>query len=295
MKLWVLLPISIAVGAATNLLLRADEDLPTGKSGPPAQRTSELARALDALSKSQDDLAREASALSAIETPQPTAPSVSDAEIGEAVSRVLARRLAAGGTQSSPAPSSIDGLAMPDILRYLAEPGRTPSEVQLLFQELRKAGRFDEYVAVVEELAAADPENLDLGLAVANAYMTKQLDAAGTPESTDWAAKADQAFDRVLARDAGNSQARFGKAIALSNWPDALGKRGEAIAQFEILRGQQEEGISEAGGWRTYLFLGGLYERSGEREQALETWEAGLARFPANREIEERLSQARRD
>jgi tetratricopeptide (TPR) repeat protein len=287
----VLLPVCVALGAGAGLLLRPRDVQEEPRDAVLSERVRELAGTLETLARSQDELARDV-ALRAAPERAALEPSLDDAEIAAAVERYLAR----DGTEPASAvrPSEVEDLPMQEILRWLAEPGRTGGEAEALLQEVREAGRFDEYVAAVEARAAAEPQNADFALSVAGAYLSQELDTSGTPESIAWAQRADAAFDRALELDPDNWRARFGKAIALSNWPDALGKRGEAIAQFEMLRAEQEAGIQASHHWRTYLYLGGLYERSGDRARAIATWEEGLARFPGNAEITERLAQARR-
>ena len=71
--------------------------------------------------------------------------------------------------------------------------------------------------------------------------------------------------------------------MALSNWPAFLGKQGEAVRQYEILREQQER--AGAGRDDTYFFLGNLYEQMGEHEKAASAWARGLELFPTSEQL----------
>ncbi len=299
MKTWILLPLSIAVAVPTSLFLRTEARAAaeSERLAHFADRADELARSLASLERQRAQLERSAAELQGLAAPaaRPFAKphGATEEEIAAAVSRALAARLALAAASDSAVASSIDELDMESILAYMDEPGRTRSEVELVFAQLFKAGRLDEYVAAVEARAQAAPENTEFALAAADAYLQQMFAKAGTPEALEWAEKTDEACDRVLALDEQNWAARFVKAISLSNWPDFLGRRGEAIAEFELLRAQQEAGPAHPGHARTYLFLGSLYERSGDKQKALEIWEAGLALFPRNAELLERLEIAR--
>lgn len=299
MKTWILLPLAIAVAVPTSLFLRT-EARAAAESERLARFTDqadELARSLASLERRRAELERSTAELQGLAAPgakpldEP--PGATEEEIAAAVARVLAARMTRVVSSDPAAASSIDELDMQSILAYMDEPGRTRSEVELVFAQLFKAGRLDEYVAAVEARAQAAPENTEFALAAADAYLQQMFAKAGTPEALEWAEKTDEACDRVLALDEQNWAARFVKAISLSNWPDFLGRRGEAIAEFELLRTQQEAGPSHPGHAQTYLFLGSLYERSGDKQKALEIWEAGVARFPRNAELLDRLEIAR--
>ena len=125
------------------------------------------------------------------------------------------------------------------------------------------------------------------------AYLQKLFDIGGaSPEVGDLATQADLAFDRALELDPQNWDARFTKAVALSNWPAFLGRQPEAIAQFETLLAQQENSPPNPQYAQTYLFLGNMYVQTGERAKAIETWQSGLARYPDDAALLEQLQLA---
>jgi|GEM_PF-1399634 len=111
------------------------------------------------------------------------------------------------------------------------------------------------------------------------------------PEAGIWGTKADKAFDAALALDERNWEARFSKAISLSNWPAFLGKQGAAIQQFQTLIAQQESGAPEAHHAQTYYFLGNMYLQTGRKDEALATWRQGLTRHPGNEQLQAQVTQ----
>ena len=86
-------------------------------------------------------------------------------------------------------------------------------------------------------------------------------------------------------------EARFGKAMGLSDWPTFLGKTSEAIHQFELLTKQQESGPREPQFMQTYFILGNLYRESGRPNEALETWRRGLEHFPGTQLLAQQVGQ----
>ncbi len=169
---------------------------------------------------------------------------------------------------------------------YLDEDGAFSTE---LFERLRKEGRMDEFVEWIERLAEESPDDPALQVARGVAYLQKLFELGPTPEAGMLAAQADRAFGRALELDPQNWDARFTKAVALSNWPAFLGKTGEAIGHFEILIDQLEKQTLSPDHAQAYLFLGNMYVQTGEKEKAIESWRKGLAFFPDNADLQRQL------
>ncbi len=183
-------------------------------------------------------------------------------------------------TRTAPGEVDLASIPMLELVQTLSRSSLTNFERQELFQKLREAGRIDEYVAAIEKLAAEDPENADLQVALGNAYLQKLFAVGNTPEAGKWAPLSDSAFDRALELDEENWGARFSKAVSLSNWPAFLGRGPEAIEHFEILLEQQATQPKQEQFALTYLFLGNMQQAGGERDKAIATWRAGLELFP---------------
>jgi tetratricopeptide (TPR) repeat protein len=101
--------------------------------------------------------------------------------------------------------------------------------------------------------------------------------------------KADQTFDAALNLDAGNWDARFWKAKAMSYWPSELGKRKEVIEHCLELLKQQEVLPPQEQFAQTYVLLGEQYQAEGQPEQASEAWRRGLGLFPSSGMLREKL------
>jgi len=213
------------------------------------------------------------------------------AEIEAAIARALAAR------GDAPAPA--------EKVAEVPQPRRTAAQAleellalddwnasSKLWAELRDQGLVAEVVALFEARAkerANDPEaQVELG----SAYLQKLFTVPAGPEQGVWAGKADQAFDAALKLDPQHWDARFSKAVSLSNWPAFLGKQGEAAKHFETLIEQQNAGPARPQHAQTYFFLGNLYQSMGRGEQALATWRTGSQLFPDNSELRKQLETA---
>jgi tetratricopeptide (TPR) repeat protein len=203
---------------------------------------------------------------------------------------------ASGGARARAVPLALDvsGLPMSQLIEMLSNEGLGHIDRQQIFQELREDGRIDEYLETIERLCAADPENADLQVALGNAYLQKLFGLGNTPEAGELAYKSDAAFDRALELDDHNWNARFTKAISLSNWPAFMGRGPEAIENFEILIEQQSEQASRPEFAMTYLFLGNLHQANGERDKAIAVWKQGLELFPTSEELQKALELAQK-
>ena len=190
---------------------------------------------------------------------------------------------ARGASAPEHASGEDDLAAMPIqvLARELMKAGFGNEARQAVFQKLRDLGRIDEYLAEIQRLAAEDPLNPALQVALGHAYLQKLFGMGGaSPEVGAIALKSDHAFDRALELDETNWDARFSKAVALSNWPAFLGRGAEAIEEFETLIDQQESEAPQPHFAYPYLFLGNMYQASGERPKAIAAWKEGLKNYP---------------
>ena len=302
MRSWILLPLSVALAVPTVFVVHRRADAaPATTEVRLAETLAALAERSASLEERGTELDRTLDALATRAVLVAPASRVDDREIEAAVDRWLAERgISAAELGPTEAPertradvaTGVADLPMHQILEFLGTLGGNAAGAQTLFQELRDAGRMDEFIQTVEDLAEADPEDAGLQLLRGVAYIQKIMDVGNGPEAGVWANKADQAFDVALELDPRNWDARSTKAIALSNWPAWLGRTSEAIEHFEILITQQEEVDTEPRFAQSYLFLGNMYEQIGEKEKALDVWKQGLGRFPRDAALRRQVELA---
>lgn len=173
----------------------------------------------------------------------------------------------------------------------LAKAGGDWTKVTELWKKAKEAGQLDALVALYEQNAKDNPRQPDTQVALGNAYLQKLFAGGMGPEAGIWGSKADKAFDQALELDPNHWGARFQKAVSLSNWPDFLGRKKEAIDNFETLVKQQEaSGNTQPQGWNTYLMLGNLYMQQGKEDKAKDLWDRGARAFPDNQTLKDKAA-----
>jgi tetratricopeptide (TPR) repeat protein len=261
-------------------------------AAPPAAAEEQALRAeLEALRTEQRALAGRIEQLASVGGSAPAPARTPVPDLDAAVAAYMKQVLQgapddAPGDAAGPEPSDSEAAA---IAQRIVSGEVRGDELEALWQELRDGDRIDAVVAAIAHLAELEPTNPDLQSELGQAYLQKLFDVGMGPMAAAWGEKADQAFDRALELDEGHWEARFHKAISLSNWPTFLGKSGEAIRNFEILAEQQERATPRPEHAQTYYFLGNMYDQNGEKEQALATWKRGLARFPESGELRQKV------
>jgi len=252
--------------------------------------TAGLERTLEELGAEQARLAERLAALAsapAVPAASTRAPAL---DLDAAIAAYMAREL---GSPADDAPGAAgaapSGLESAAIAERILSGAVTGEELERLWHTLRQEKKIDGVLAEIERQAGLAPHNPDLQNELGKAYIQKLFDAGVGPMAATWGEKADQAFDRALALDDTHWEARFQKAMALSNWPEFLGKRGESLRQFETLIAQQERAAPERQHALSYFFLGNLYDQGGDHEKALATWRRGATRFPEDRRLAGKL------
>ena len=305
MKPWILLPLSICVAIPTQALMSDSGREPVAaaraphspRSGGIAERTAQLRKALVELRAENERLAAQVSEFRlASSVPVANQAVYDDDEIADAVARWLASNAIEERVLTQPIETPVaarrtaaSDLSIEQLLEFFAERQGFDTESTLMYEELREAGRMDEFVARLEAMVEANPDDSELQTSLGLAYLQKLFGLGPSPEAGVVALQADRSFDRAIALDPRNTQARFTKAISLSNWPEFLGKTDEAIKHFEIVRAQFEEMSVQGATAQVYLFLGNMYKRIGEDEKAAATWRAGLAYNPKDEALAEQI------
>ncbi|MCE9592559.1 MAG: tetratricopeptide repeat protein [Planctomycetes bacterium] len=294
MNPWIALPVAVVAAAATSFAVvslsheeAAPKQAPTVAASVPEAWKSE---------HKNERLERDLALLrQSLETRTPVDANVDDAALDRAVARFLAAKNS-GAVVAQEATVEAAQSAKPfadvnaAIAKLAAASGYEAREP--IWKAIRDAGLLDEVVAEYERRAEADPKNPDLHSELGSAYIQKIFASSQGPESGKWAMKADGAFDHALELDPQHWEARYSKAISLSFWPPIFGKQAEAIHNFEILVEQQSHGPSAPQFANTHLCLGNLYQQSGQMDKAKAAWQQGLALFPDDAELKQKLELA---
>ncbi len=169
--------------------------------------------------------------------------------------------------------------------------GLSMEERARLWDDLARRGLLEEVVRALEEKAGERPDDVKILLLLGEGARRMAALAAGGAEREDWTQMADQAYERALGRNPDNWEALYGRAALLASTPGGAGRRADGENRLKELIRWQEEKPPKPVYSRTYLLLGDLYAREGNREEARKVWERGLARFPENEDLRKRLER----
>lgn len=194
-------------------------------------------------------------------------------------------------TATAAATPARSALPAQELLSLLESGSLTSMEREELWNELAKAGRTKELIALFEARAASSPSDPDLQVELGGAYLRMLQEVGQSALAGVWAGKADSAFDRALELDPRHADARLSKAISLSFWPPIFGKQAEAVKQFETLIGQLEGASLQPNQAQAWLMLGNLHQQQGKTDAALAVWKQGSELFPSDPSFAEKLKQ----
>jgi tetratricopeptide (TPR) repeat protein len=92
--------------------------------------------------------------------------------------------------------------------------------------------------------------------------------------------QADQSFNAALKIDPANYEAQLVKSISQTFWPADPARDGQVVQTLAGLIDRQETMTPQPDFAQTYLYLGNEYQKIGQPDKALATWQLGLAKFP---------------
>jgi tetratricopeptide (TPR) repeat protein len=170
----------------------------------------------------------------------------------------------------------------------------SPEDLERFWQLARRSGVADARGEELEAAVAERPDDLDLRMELARAYVAKLFTVPGGPEQGMWGERAEREWQTVIDRDPGHWEAQF---LLANNWgyyPDFMGKTGDAIDGLERARAIQEELPPAPDHVQTYLSLSRLYQRRGDAERVRAVLEAGLAFFPGDERLLAALDELER-
>ncbi len=198
---------------------------------------------------------------------------------------------------ASPAPKPDPTVvAVANAIDRLTSPQTSFGERRALWDQLRKAGQLDDVIAGLKELAADNPSDATVPIALGEAELAKirsVREAGGdSSEVAILGLQADQNFSQALKIDPTNWEAQYVKAALLSHWPPELNKGPEVIQRLSNLVTQQETMPLQPEFAQTYVLLGQQYQAAGQTDKAIQTWQQGAAKFPANTTLQNNLLHA---
>ncbi len=164
-------------------------------------------------------------------------------------------------------------------------------EMERWWTALRGSEELAGVIGRLEAAVSARPDDLDARRRLARAYVAQLYSVPDGPSRGVWAARAEAQWDAVLARDAGDWDARFSVAFSLSQWPEFFGKGPTVLRHLETLREQQESHAPLPREAAVYRMLADQYRRTGRADAVREVLEAGARRHPQDAALRDALAE----
>lgn len=153
-----------------------------------------------------------------------------------------------------------------------------------LFQQLLKSGQLDAAMAELQQRMADNPTNAQLPTTFGEAQLNKVRaikEAGGDINDMGiLAMQADKNFNAALKIDPQNWEANFVKASTQFYWPPDEKRDNDAAQRLAGLIDQQETMTPNPAFVQTYVALGNQFEKLGQHDKAVATWQLGLQKFP---------------
>ena len=207
-------------------------------------------------------------------------------------------------TLRHPAAGELSRTAKPDrpptafnqAIDTLVSPQSGFREKQAAWKQLLAAGQLDDAIEALKQGAKDNPVSPEYAAMLGQAYLQKAAVVSKNGGSVNelgiLGMSADQNFDAALKIDPANWDAQFFKAVAMSYWPTELNKGGEVVQRLSNLINQQQTMPDQPEFANTYLALGNQYQKLGQTDNALQTWQVGAAKFPNDSALQQKLTAA---
>jgi tetratricopeptide (TPR) repeat protein len=182
--------------------------------------------------------------------------------------------------------------AIKQAIDSLLSPQLSHEQRRDILKQLNESGKLDQAISELEQRVASDPGNAEYltALGQANLQKAKTMMQDDITGGSILAMQAVKSFDTALSLDPSNWEAAFTKAAVMSHYPVELNKGQEVIDQFTQLINQQEAQPPQAQFAMSYVLLGDQYQKLGQNDYALATWQAGAQLFPSDKTLQKRLA-----
>jgi tetratricopeptide (TPR) repeat protein len=222
-----------------------------------------------------------------IAAPKPESPPTISANAGEPAKISAATPVASEvkpADSTNPIHKAVDALLS----------AKNAEEKHAVFQQLLKDGQLDAAMAELKQRAADNPNNAQLPTTLGEAQLNKvrAIKEAGgdVNEMGILAMQADQSFNAALKIDPQNWEANFVKAASMYYWPADEKRDNDVVQRLASLIDQQETLTPNPAFVQTYVVLGNQYEKMGQHDKAVATWQLGLTKFPDEPALQKKIS-----
>ena len=184
--------------------------------------------------------------------------------------------------------------AIKQAIETLLSPQSSHEQKREVLKQLNESGKLDQVISELQQQVAGDPGNAACSTALGLAYLEKgkTMMQDDVTDGSMLIMQGMKSFDTALSLDPSNWEAAFTKAAVMSHYPAELNQGQAVINQFTQLINQQESQPPQAQFAMTYVLLGDQYQKLGQSDYALATWQAGAALFPGDSTLQKRLAQS---
>ena len=171
---------------------------------------------------------------------------------------------------------------------------KSAREKHELFQQLLKSGQLDQAIAELQQRAADNPNDAGIPTTLGEAQLNKikALHDAGADNDQVGilAMQADQNFNAALKIDPQNYEAQLVKSISMTYWPADPARDEQTVQTLASLIDRQETMTSQPDFAQTYIYLGNEYQKIGQTDKAMATWQLGAQKFPNDPTLQGKIS-----
>lgn len=204
--------------------------------------------------------------------------------------------LEAAARQPGSRPSDPATTALRDRIATLVSPASTFQQREAIWKQLGTIDQLDEVINALKEGATNNPDSAMYQAEMGRANLQKcgilSKNGGSMNELGILGMTADQNFDNALKIDPANWDAQFFKAVSMSYWPAELNKGNEVVDRFSNLISQQDSLPPQPEFANSYAALGQQYQKLGQTDNALQTWQAGATKFPNDPTLRQKLAAA---
>jgi len=172
---------------------------------------------------------------------------------------------------------------------------KSGAEKHDLFQQLVKSGQIDAAIAELQQRQQQNPNDPEIPTTLGEALLNKvralrESGAADYNQIGILAMQADQDFNAALKIDPQNWEAQFVKNVSMVNWPANPEVDNQVVQNLSRLIDQQETMPSRPEFAQTYVLLGSEYQKIGQPDRALATWQLGAQKFPNDTALQKKIN-----
>jgi hypothetical protein len=196
---------------------------------------------------------------------------------------------------SAPATTSADSASPIHKKAKALLSAKSGAEKQAIFDELRKDGQSEAVIADLKQMAAANPSDPEIPTTIGEAEINeiRAIKESGTSDTDQMgilAMQADQEFNAALQIDPQNWEAQFVKYSTMYYWPSNPQTDNQVVQNLTSLIDQQGNMPVNPAFAQTYVTLGNEYQKIGQPDKAMATWQLGAQQYPSDSTLQKKLA-----